>query len=155
MKTIFYINLVAAFALALSIIFAEPKKEEIVVVEEIVEVEEEPVVVIEPPKVELPDDPWAELIVKYFPAEHVDDAVKVSQCENRSRTAETISLPNRDQWGSRDYGLFQLNDHWQGNRVGGDVQQFLDPEINVRVASEIFRDSGYSWALWTCRKVIK
>lgn len=57
-----------------------------------------------------------------------------------------------NQDGSRDYGIFQINSIHAG-RVNGNVQMLLDPETNVRVAAEIYREQG--WTPWVTFKTGK
>lgn len=58
---------------------------------------------------------------------------------------------NTDQAQSTDYGVFQINDYWQGIRHDGKAKQFLlDPKINISIAWRLFEDNGYSFNLWTC-----
>lgn len=99
-----------------------------------------------------------QLIIEVF-GEHADKAFLLLQgdgtpgacAENRALNPEAVN-DNRE-WGGvgRDWGVFQINDHWQGFRHEGKAIQFLtDPEINVRVAWRIFEDNGYSFSRWTC-----
>lgn len=53
----------------------------------------------------------------------------------------------KDPDGSWDYGLFQLNEV-QAHRVGGDVNKLLDPETNVQVAYQMYKEQGWKpWAV--------
>lgn len=74
----------------------------------------------------------------------------VACTENASLNPNAVNH-NSDKAQSTDYGVFQINDHWQGFRHDGKAEQFLlDPEINVKVAWRIFEDNGYSFSAWTC-----
>lgn len=98
-----------------------------------------------------PDPAVHALIVQYFPAGEVANADQVSLCESGQRSV--VSAPNSN--GSRDHGIFQLND-------GGTLQHLLtelgqdptnldlalDPQINVRAAALLFSQRG--WQPWTC-----
>lgn len=60
-------------------------------------------------------------------------------CESRGE-------PLADNSGNR--GLFQINViHYR--RVGGQVSLLWDPEVNVRVAHEIWVEQG--WRPWGCK----
>ena len=67
------------------------------------------------------------------------EAIAVARCENRNLGPTIISNTN-------DYGIFQINEihAW---RVEGDIMQLLIPEVNVRVAYEIYVDNG-GWVPW-------
>lgn len=64
-----------------------------------------------------------------------------------SKGENRVSPPNNDKWGSKDWGIFQLNDHWQIHRVK-DVNEFLNPETNVKLASDIYYERG-NWGAWS------
>lgn len=49
---------------------------------------------------------------------------------------------NSDQRGTKDYGLFQINDYWQRplyESMGYTVDDLLNPEVNAEVAYEIWK----------------
>lgn len=46
-----------------------------------------------------------------------------------------------------DYGLCQIN-RVHKNRVSGDLSRLFDPETNIRIAADIYRDNG-GWHPWT------
>ena len=109
-----------------------------------------------------PDSEAIEKEIKEVFGEHFDKAMlllkgdgKEGACaENRSLNPN--SLNDNTWWGGtgKDYGVFQINDYWQGIRHEGKAEQFLfDPHINIRIAWRIYEDSGYSFHLWTCGKV--
>jgi hypothetical protein len=113
----------------------------------------EPVALVAPTptqEVQLPDDEYASLLAKYFPADQVSKAVKIMRCE--SGVPNRVSKPNKN--GTKDYGLMQINSihAW---RVDGDLNALLDPDTNIRVASEIYKDAGDSWNPWVCNKKVK
>ena len=68
-----------------------------------------------------------------------EQAIAVAKCENRNLDPTIISSTN-------DYGILQINKvhAW---RVEGDIMRFLIPEVNVRVAYEIYVDSE-GWSPW-------
>lgn len=50
-------------------------------------------------------------------------------------------------YSSSDYGIFQINDHWQGVT---NTNFLFDYKTNINMAWVIFRNSGYNFHLWTC-----
>jgi hypothetical protein len=52
-------------------------------------------------------------------------------------------------YSSSDYGVFQINDKWQGVT---NTRFLFDYKINIRMAWRIYEDNGYSFKLWTCGK---
>jgi soluble lytic murein transglycosylase-like protein len=81
---------------------------------------------------------WEGLVSRYrWP---VDEALSVLSCESRG---------DPSAYRSGNYGLFQINSihAW---RVGGKVASLLDPETNVRVAYDIWRDNA-GWGPWACK----
>lgn len=99
------------------------------------------------------------LVKSYFPKEEVGNAMAVAEAESGQQN--TVGEPNAD--GSRDWGLFQLNDGASGS--GGSLQSALDgigvkykderqaqelalkPEINVKAAAWMYRTRG-GWGPW-------
>lgn len=51
-------------------------------------------------------------------------------------------------YNANNYGLMQINSIHQ-RRVNGDLQSLYDPEVNIRVAFQIWTEQG--WAPWGCR----
>jgi hypothetical protein len=101
-----------------------------------------------------------DLVRANFPADQVGNAMAVSRCE--SGHGNRVSKPNTN--GSRDFGVFQIND-------GGTLQaalravgvsfsditdartKALDPALNVRMARAIWDSRG--WQPWTCAAKLK
>lgn len=52
-------------------------------------------------------------------------------------------------YSSSDWGIFQINDHWQGVT---NTKFLTDYKINIRMAWRIFENNGYSFGVWTCGK---
>jgi soluble lytic murein transglycosylase-like protein len=81
---------------------------------------------------------WESLVSRYrWP---VAEALSVLSCESRGDPAA---------YRAGNYGLFQINSihAW---RVGGKVASLFDPETNVRVAYDIWRDNA-GWGPWACK----
>jgi len=91
---------------------------------------------------------WQDLVKKHFPPDQWANAMRIMSAENGAGNPNAIGQ-NSDRHRSKDYGLFQINDYWQRDRFQ-DVNELLDPETNVRLAAEIWRDGG--WGLWTTAK---
>lgn len=71
---------------------------------------------------------------------------KLLDCENYSRDPRITNI-NNDEWHSKDVGIAQINNHWQG--VSN--ESFLtDYTINIRMAHNIYIRDGHSFKLWTC-----
>lgn len=95
------------------------------------------------------------LVAEYFPPGEVGNALAVSRCESSFRSV--VSAPNSN--GSRDWGLFQLND---GGTLQGALRAIgvpaattseataaaLDERVNVAAAAWIWSQRG--WQPWTC-----
>ena len=88
----------------------------------------------------------AKTIAMVFPESIRADAIKVANCE--SSLVDTASNKNRD--GSRDWGLFQLNDGGTLQRLGGNVKLAKDAEWNIKAAYVLYQDRG--WQPWVCAK---
>lgn len=72
----------------------------------------------------------------------VEEALRVAWCESRLNPG-AISHTG-------DYGVFQVNARWHSWRLRPG-ESLLDPEVNVRIAYEIWRDWGRSWRAWVCQ----
>lgn len=95
------------------------------------------------------------LVRAYFPADQLGNAMAVAWCESGHRNVP--GAVNRN--GTRDWGLFQLNDGGTLQSVlaaigvqyasTADAQRLaLDPTINVRAAASLHARRG--WAPWAC-----
>ena len=77
-----------------------------------------------------------------------EEALAVAWCESWHRPW-VVSKPNSN--GSRDWGLFQINDQaWKPAFPIGWVN-VLNIYSNVAMAHHIWLTSGQSWKLWTCQ----
>jgi len=78
--------------------------------------------------------------------DHADKAFKVLSCENAALNPNAVNTAGNEPAGSRDIGVFQINEYWQKTQG-----KFLfDPEVNIKIAYIIFKDNGYSFDRWTC-----
>lgn len=71
-------------------------------------------------------------------------ALQLLTCENGNLWPNAV---NSNTDGSRDFGIFQINNKWQG--VSNEAF-LLDFHINIRMAYNIFSRDHYSFKLWTC-----
>lgn len=91
------------------------------------------------------------LVARHFPSPVVDYAVRlVTQCENRKLNPAAVS-------GTRDYGLFQINQIHR-RRVeklyGMPFEKAMhDPELNVRFAALKHAEEG--WRPWICSRRVR
>jgi len=90
----------------------------------------------------------AEEIVRYFPAPLVPAALKIAICESSLIT----NAKNKNSDGSRDWGVFQLNDGGTLQHLGGNISYALNPKWNVQAAYRLYQSRG--WEPWTCAKAL-
>ena len=84
-------------------------------------------------------------IAERFGSQDFTRAVRVAWCESRLNP-NSVSPKNRN--GSRDHGLFQLNDDGTMQRLGVTHSTALDISANVNAAWVLLQDRG--WKPWTC-----
>ena len=78
-----------------------------------------------------------------------EEALAVAWCESWHRPG-AVSGKNTD--GSRDWGLFQINDSaWGPTAFPQSCPNVLVPTTNTWMAHKIWQLSGNSWELWTCQ----
>lgn len=86
-----------------------------------------------------------ELYIKQVFGKDSDKAFKVLKCENSSLNPNAVNTAGNYPAGSKDIGVFQINDHWQA--VQG---KFLKNwKVNIEIAYQIFKENG-DFHLWTC-----
>jgi hypothetical protein len=88
-------------------------------------------------------------IAERFGSRDFSAAVRVAWCESRLNP-HSISRANRN--GSRDHGLFQLNDDGTMQRLGVTRSTALDVTANVDAAWVLLEDRG--WSPWTCAHML-
>lgn len=82
--------------------------------------------------------------IKQTFGEDSEDAIAIAKCESGLRP--NAINHNTDANQTTDYGVFQINDHWQGV----DNTNFLfDYKINILMAKAIFDGRG-NWSAWVC-----
>jgi len=73
-------------------------------------------------------------------------AFKLLSCENHALNPNAVNTAGNFPVGSRDIGVFQINEYWQGVNA-----KFLfNPDINIRMAYQIYTESGNSFKMWSC-----
>lgn len=75
-----------------------------------------------------------------------DKAFMVLSCENKGLNPNAIH--DNEKWGQgkgKDYGIFQINDHWQ--RTQGKF--LLNWKVNIEIAHQLYVENG-DFHLWTC-----
>jgi len=92
------------------------------------------------------------LVKNYFPEDETENALIICFWESSFKSnrdeATNINL-NYYDWRyieTTDQWLFQINDYWHHEKY--EWEDIYDPEVNVRVASEIFKDAWNSWKDW-------
>lgn len=90
-----------------------------------------------------PLDPIQSYILEVF-GKDGQDAIKIAKCESKLNPQAVGH--NSDSVQSTDWGLFQINDHWQ--KISN-PSFLLDYKINTLMAKKIF-DSRGNWSAWTC-----
>lgn len=73
-------------------------------------------------------------------------AYQLLSCENHALNPDAVNTAGNFPVGSRDIGVFQINEYWQ--KVN--AKFLFDPTINIEIAHKIYTDSGNSFRLWTC-----
>lgn len=50
--------------------------------------------------------------------------------------------------GNRDHGIFQLSGRWQYPKIQSSGGRWRDPEVNVKIAYDIFKGAGRTFTSW-------
>lgn len=87
-----------------------------------------------------PVDRWRPLVEEHFPAEEVDTALCIIRHESSGD-------PEADNPRSSATGLFQILAGPWGEHYQITEEQFTRPELNVRLARDIW--DNYGWSAWT------
>lgn len=86
--------------------------------------------------------------IKVVFGKDANKAFKLLSCENPSLNPRAIN--HNGTW-STDWGLFQLNDYYQGITN----KDFLfDYKINTNIAYKIYVSWGNKFSAWTCGKLL-
>ena len=93
--------------------------------------------------------PFVQMIQKYFPEQEVNNAQNIAMTES-SFNPQAINVNTN---GTRDIGLFQINEIHAPEilkQFGYTMDDLLDPEKNMQVASWLFQKKG--WQPWVAAK---
>ena len=89
----------------------------------------------------------AEEIRRVF-GKHSDKAFQLLSCENAHLNPDAVNTAGNYPAGSRDIGVFQVNEYWQGVHA-----KFLfNYKTNIQIAHQIFEESDNSFKMWSCGK---
>ena len=78
-----------------------------------------------------------------------DTAFQLLSCENHSLNRDAVNTAGNSPVGSRDIGVFQVNEFWQ--KVQG---KFLfNWKTNIEIAHDIFVANG-NFQVWTCGRTL-
>lgn len=78
--------------------------------------------------------------------EDAPEAFRLLKCENSLFNPNAVNTAGNTPKGSRDIGVFQINEHWQ--RTQG---KFLfNWKVNIQIAHQLYMENGKSFKLWTC-----
>lgn len=89
---------------------------------------------------------WWPLVTRYFGA-YADEAMRVIFGTANCPNGESGGDPNAENGPNK--GGFQINIAVHGWRLRPG-ERIFDPEVNTRIASEIWRDNN-GWSAWSCR----
>ncbi len=79
-----------------------------------------------------------------------DKAFKLLSCENASLNPNAVNTAGNTPAGSRDTGVFQINEYWQKVQY----KFLLNWRVNVEIAHQLYRENGDSFKLWSCAKKV-
>ncbi len=81
---------------------------------------------------------------------HADTAFKLLKCENGRLNSSAVNTAGNFPVGSRDIGVFQINEYWQKTQG-----KFLfNWKVNVEIAHQLYAENGNSFKLWSCGKAL-
>lgn len=92
--------------------------------------------------------PTQKEIIGYIREVFGDDAAKAFKllsCENSSLNPSAVNTAGNTPKGSRDVGVFQINEYWQKVQY----KFLLNWKVNIEIAHQIYTDNG-SFDRWTC-----
>jgi len=93
-----------------------------------------------------PENPYMDLLKQYFPPDQVNNASNIMFRES-SYNHRTI---HENPGGTKDYGLFQVNDKWQSQNLakqGYTIEDMLDAVKAIQFAAWLQSQQGWNpWA---------
>jgi hypothetical protein len=84
--------------------------------------------------------------IKEVFGEDQDKAFTLLSCENADLDPNIVNTAGNEPAGSRDVGVFQINEYWQEVQY----KYLLNWKINIQIAYQIFIEDGKSFKQWTC-----
>lgn len=90
------------------------------------------------------------LVRMYFPPEEFENALLV--CNWESGFNSKAINHNTDKHRSTDRWLFQINDYYHKNKYAW--MDIFNPDVNVKIASQIFKEAWNSWKPWYAARKI-
>jgi lysozyme C len=82
-----------------------------------------------------------------------DEVAPVMLCIVELESSFNKNAVNTNRNGSKDYGLFQINDKWWGNKC--DVNRLFDPAYNAQCAKLVYDTQGLTaWVAYNNNKQI-
>jgi hypothetical protein len=109
-------------------------------------------------KINQETEQWRKLVVKYFPIEEIDNALRIIFKESSGNPIATHI--NSDYELSVDNGLFQINTKYHPEVYDAAVEEHVsifDPEFNIKWGFQIWKDSkrvnGFGWQPWATAKI--
>lgn len=75
-----------------------------------------------------------------------DKAFTLLQCENSSHNPDTVNTAGNYPEGSRDIGVFQINEYWQDVNP----KYLFNWRINVLIAKQLYDENNHTFVMWTC-----
>lgn len=98
---------------------------------------------------------WRSLVSRFFPAQYVNEALQIIQCESEGNpnAVNPKVIPGQGQ----ARGLFQHMDAFWPSRsaqAGYPGKSVFDPEANIATAAWLFMQTE-TWSHWSCQRVIK
>lgn len=94
-------------------------------------------------------------MAKHFPANQVDNALKIMECESQGNEGAIgdghLTFKNNGVEYGKSYGLFQIR-HLPNSELRNPAK-LINADYNIKAAAEIYTQQGFK--PWTCKKVLK
>ena len=102
----------------------------------------------EPAELDVQTDEQREIVayIKEVFGKDADKAFKLLSCENSSLNPRAVNTAGNTPAGSRDTGVFQINEYWQKVQY----KFLLNYKVNIEIAHQIYTENGNTFERWTC-----
>lgn len=97
-------------------------------------------------KEETPEQEQIRAYIKEVFGQDAGKAFQLLSCENSSLNPAAVNTAGNQPEGSRDTGVFQINEYWQKVQY----RFLLNWKINIQIAHQIYVENGHSFERWTC-----